>query len=585
MLSVALKAGEDPLLRSMAFDVMDAIKSGSQEQRSIDAQLTSDWHLSGDLFAWTVHLVDGTKHELVYDSQTTVEEALRQMGWKLGLPRLSNVVLYKERGGDLFPLDPKSLLGQSRSQEGSEKLVFKKEMFRKKEKHITDPDFVVYAYLQAKQQYLDSGYPVQNDKAIQLCALQLLAENDASILNDQIALANCVAAWKPKKLNSYSMKFYELPTQSRWERDVVESAKNLGALKREEAQIEFLNVLRKIPYGNCMFFKVKTSGFFPVPLPDRSELMLGINYSNMHFFRPGMRDCVVTTQVSHIASCTCQANKITFTIGWITEWCYFDLETEHGEEIVHLLQTFKRDINRVKRIPKRKSKAVGMSQSPDPSGKSMTSSPEDSEMELTSASSILSDDLNIQKSKKVIYEDDEELETSPDLQKASLNAASLDDASAVQTLGKWSSDAASVQAPLSKRSSHKLKKRSSSVDEVTTSSIDPSYFGSVQSVKSIGESAKPKTKEKPKERKVKDSTKSMFEIVRMLRNRPKPEVSPTPESKGSQTSGSTTGIQDREESVIEPLEGTGRFTVHVHSDYDRTRLYVDLSSKEKEMRF
>lgn len=123
---------------------------------------------------------------------------------------------------------------------------------------------------------------------------------------------------------------------------------DLGSIAKVEAQIQFLEVIRKMPYGNCLFYRVRTVGYFPVDLPDNTELRLGINYHNVHFFHPNMHQCLVSIEASNLFACTWSGQTLSMKIGWITEWCSFQLETDHGEEICKAVQTYKREFQRTK---------------------------------------------------------------------------------------------------------------------------------------------------------------------------------------------------------------------------------------------
>jgi hypothetical protein len=69
-----------------------------------------------------------------------------------------------------------------------------------------------------------------------------------------------------------------------WRADVVARYRALEQFSKEDARLQFLRILRSLPYGNSIFFSVKRIedpiGLLP------AKLILGINKRGVHFFRP-----------------------------------------------------------------------------------------------------------------------------------------------------------------------------------------------------------------------------------------------------------------------------------------------------------
>ena len=67
--------------------------------------------------------------------------------------------------------------------------------------------------------------------------------------------------------------------------DVVSRYRALEQFSKEDARLQFLRILRSLPYGNSIFFSVKRIedpiGLLP------AKLILGINKRGVHFFRWG----------------------------------------------------------------------------------------------------------------------------------------------------------------------------------------------------------------------------------------------------------------------------------------------------------
>jgi hypothetical protein len=72
-----------------------------------------------------------------------------------------------------------------------------------------------------------------------------------------------------------------------WRSDVSARYRALEQFSKEDARLQFLRILRSLPYGNSIFFAVKRIedpiGLLP------AKLILGINKRGVHFFRCGGR--------------------------------------------------------------------------------------------------------------------------------------------------------------------------------------------------------------------------------------------------------------------------------------------------------
>jgi hypothetical protein len=70
-----------------------------------------------------------------------------------------------------------------------------------------------------------------------------------------------------------------------WRADVTARYRALEQFSKEDARLQFLRILRSLPYGNSIFFAVKRIedpiGLLP------AKLILGINKRGVHFFRSG----------------------------------------------------------------------------------------------------------------------------------------------------------------------------------------------------------------------------------------------------------------------------------------------------------
>lgn len=83
-----------------------------------------------------------------------------------------------------------------------------------------------------------------------------------------------------------------------WKQDVTGRYKALEQFSKEDARLQFLRILRSLPYGNSIFFSVKRIedpiGLLP------AKLILGINKRGVHFFRPVPKEYLHSAELRDI---------------------------------------------------------------------------------------------------------------------------------------------------------------------------------------------------------------------------------------------------------------------------------------------
>lgn len=83
-----------------------------------------------------------------------------------------------------------------------------------------------------------------------------------------------------------------------WKHDVVARYKALEQFSKEDARLQYLRILRSLPYGNSIFFSVKRIedpiGLLP------QKLILGINKRGVHFFRPVPKEYLHSAELRDI---------------------------------------------------------------------------------------------------------------------------------------------------------------------------------------------------------------------------------------------------------------------------------------------
>ncbi len=203
------------------------------------------------------------------------------------------------------------------------KLLFKKRMFRESDETVTEPQFVNLSYVQAQFDYLQGNYPVVREDAAQMCSLQMQSEFASTLLENEELVFTCIEKFITKQVcvwvvggwvwgggggwgwgwagagcrRNCSPRAPARPCAARrqvlmtrpreeWHLDVLSRYRALEQFSKEEARIQFLRILRSLPYGNSVFFSVKRIedpiGLLP------PKLILGINKRGVHFFRCGL---------------------------------------------------------------------------------------------------------------------------------------------------------------------------------------------------------------------------------------------------------------------------------------------------------
>jgi len=134
--------------------------------------------------------------------------------------------------------------------------------------------------------------------------------------------------------------------EEEWLADILHCFHNFDLLNQEKATSEFLTAVRRIPYGNCNFFKVRSTEHFAVDISPNTELRMGINRSGISFLLPNRPQSILSVKIARVAWCKLSSRTLSLKIGRFTEWCSINLTTYHGDEICRLINKHKKDYNR-----------------------------------------------------------------------------------------------------------------------------------------------------------------------------------------------------------------------------------------------
>jgi len=303
-----------------------------------------------------VFFLDETFEELEYDVTTTVLEAVEQLAAVIKLENYNTFTLFECRkhtaaktGAEPMPdehilLDDNKYMadvlvefrtGKAAKEGMQSKILFKKRMFRETDETITEPVFVNLSFVQAQHDYLNGNYPVVREDAAQMCSLQIQAEYGSSLLDNEDGIGSNIEKFVTKQV---------LMTRPReeWKTDVTARYRALEQFSKEDARLQFLRILRSLPYGNSIFFPVKRIedpiGLLP------GKLILGINKRGVHFFRPVPKEYLHSAELRDIMQFGSSSQAVFFKMRVAGVLHIFQFETKQGEDICMALQTHINDI-------------------------------------------------------------------------------------------------------------------------------------------------------------------------------------------------------------------------------------------------
>ncbi|KAK9831534.1 hypothetical protein WJX81_006588 [Elliptochloris bilobata] len=323
--------------------------------------------LAGRKQTTIVFFLDETFEELEYDATTTVLEAVEFLARVIKLQNFTTFTLYECRktlkpelgqaaSDEHFLLEDNKYIAdvladfrEHKSRDTQSKVLFKKRMFRETDETITEPQFVTLSYVQAQHDYLSGNYPVVREDAAQMCALQMQAEAGPTMLETLEMLEGAIERFVTKQV---------LMTRPReeWKVDVLSRYKALEQFSKEDARLQFLRILRSLPYGNSIFFNVKRIedpiGLLP------AKLILGINKRGVHFFRPVPKEYLHSAELRDIMQFGSSSQAVFFKMRVAGVLHIFQFDTRQGEDICMALQTHINDIM-MKRYSKAKQMAGG----------------------------------------------------------------------------------------------------------------------------------------------------------------------------------------------------------------------------------
>lgn len=307
-----------------------------------------------------VYFLDGAFREMMYEIATTVKDAVKQLSNEMGLKNFDGFSLFDQVGNpsdadhQLSLIYDHSYIADVLADFANDpcgrthRLVFKKFIFQDSDSTIEENEFIRLVYIQVQQDYLLGNYPVKRDIAIQLCAFQLYAEYENNFPTAQNDISEAILRFTSKHVSLTG-------TKEAWEQSVRQAFDGLNCQSADEARMQFMHILGKLPYGGAHFFKIRRLedpfSLFPI------EALLGINKNGLHFFRSVPKEYLLSIDFEDILKIVYDKKTISIQrkIHGGTLYTY-RFETRHGEEIGTALETYIRETTKQNAALRRKRK-------------------------------------------------------------------------------------------------------------------------------------------------------------------------------------------------------------------------------------
>eukprot|EP00210_Caulerpa_lentillifera_P006575 g6280.t1 len=360
---------EEQIVKEIASKTWVSLKRSLQAgpRRSLPSAEEIGCLATGQKLTCIVFFLDETFEELTYEMTTTVSEAMKQLAEIIRLQNYQTFTLFEcqkltgarrteDTCDEHIMLDDNKYIADvlwdfknsRNSREGIQsKLLVKKKLFRETDETISESQFINLSFVQAQYDYLLGNYPVVKEDAAQLCALQALAEHGSVIFSKEDELMHTLQRYVPKQA-------YGAYSPEEWVQAVISRSRVHGQPSKEEARLQFLRILRSLPYGHSIFFPVNKMedpiGLLP------NKLILGINKRGIHFFAPTPREYLHSAELRDIMQFGSSNQAVFFKMRVTGVLHIFQFETKQGEDICLALQTHINDIM-MKRYSKSKAAA------------------------------------------------------------------------------------------------------------------------------------------------------------------------------------------------------------------------------------
>lgn len=170
-----------PFQTDMAKNVVRAL----EEQHQLPATTETTFLLAPRVQKHSISFLGGLSREVCYDDMTQASQVIPQIAFLEGIEDTSTFALY-ETDGVVDIQVPGSVNLQNRicdCQQTGKRFIIKKRLFRANENYFDDPSHLYLAFVQSKLLFLNSIYPIPEEKAVELCGLLICENSESSNVN------------------------------------------------------------------------------------------------------------------------------------------------------------------------------------------------------------------------------------------------------------------------------------------------------------------------------------------------------------------------------------------------------------------
>jgi len=218
-----------------------------------------------------VFMVDETKHGFVTDDNTTAAQLIKEISNKIGLKEDTHFALFEVKGEEERCLGPeekpvfiaerwspmvpmKSSMDPTSNNMGDQRFVFKKKIFVRDEDEQDSRDYDKVArhllYIQAHSSVIEGEYPCSQEDAWKLAGLQM------QVIYGNYNAETHVPGFFGQNLNNFIPKpLLSLKPAKEWEALIFKSHLQRKGLPSDEAETEYLNIVKSWPYYGTKYFK------------------------------------------------------------------------------------------------------------------------------------------------------------------------------------------------------------------------------------------------------------------------------------------------------------------------------------------
>lgn len=308
-----------------------------------------------------VFMVDDTKHGFgVTDENTTAAQLIKSIATKIGLKDDNHFALFEIKGEEERCLGPdekpvmvSDKLSTSTSLKNSfepsstvpeQRLVFKKKIFVRDEDELDSREYDYVAkhllYIQAHHNVIEGEYPCTVEDAWKLGGLQMQV-----IYGNHNSETHVTGFFGPN-LNKFVPKpLLPLKTSKEWETLILKSHSQRKGLPSEDAETEYLNIVKSWSYYGTKYFKNCRTISKNKQLPQK--VMIGVNLDGIvlanykdkeqQFGIYYFTDLLLWTTTHNGAA----PGTFTFEVaGPNNEPVKYSFETKHADAINDLVQSY-----------------------------------------------------------------------------------------------------------------------------------------------------------------------------------------------------------------------------------------------------